>query len=410
MTRPASLVRTAQDGTRFLGPYLLEECIGRGGTAILYRARRTGAAGFEKQVVVKTILPELTGDPRFVALFQEEAKLQAQLFHANIAQVQDFGVMRGTPFLELEVLSGWNTRQIFERLFERHRKMPARIAQLILTEVCRGLAYAHAFVEKGRLRPIIHRDISLANVMVCQDGAVKLIDFGLASVTEGGQLSIETFAGKLAYMSPEQLEGRIDRSADVFALGVVLWELLTGRRMFAADSDGETVLRVRTLEIKPPSKYNDEVSRAFDAVVMKAVSRDPAQRYASAGELLNALEGLRKAPATRAELLGYLGDLAPEVYASACDACGEPVPYGRSCRSCCTTIDSVDAIEAVMMAPVRALELVRTPPGGQAIALPLTPRARFERALASILAVAGTGIDRFVAGVRRLTMPAPLRY
>jgi serine/threonine-protein kinase len=396
MSRRISLASISADGSKFLGPYLLQECIGRGGTAVLYKARRTGAAGFEKQVVVKTIAPELAGDPRFVALFEEEAKLQAQLFHANIAQVQDFGVMRGTPFLELEVLSGWNARQIFDRLSGSQRRMPARIAQLIMLEACRGLAYAHAFVDdKGKLRPIIHRDISLANVMICRDGAVKVIDFGLASVAEGGRMTIDTFAGKLAYMSPEQLEGKIDRSADVFAFGVVLWELLTGRRMFAADTDEETVRRIKQLDVKPPSKFNDEVPRALDAIVMKALARDPAQRYSSACELLSALEGLKKDPATRAELLNYLAELAPDVYVTACEACGEPVPYGRGCRGCRTVVDaleSLDLLDAIDSAPVH-LSVVRTPPTGTAIA-PSPRRIRIERGVAVACATVGELIDR----------------
>jgi serine/threonine-protein kinase len=395
MSRRISLASINPEGNKFLGPYLLQERIGRGGTAVLYKARRTGAAGFEKQVVVKTIAPELTGDPRFLAYFEEEAKLQAQLFHANIAQVQDFGVMRGTPFLELEVLSGWNAREIFDRLSEKQRRMPARIAQLIMLDACRGLAYAHAFVDdKGKLRPIIHRDISLGNVMICRDGAVKVIDFGLASVTEGGRLTIDTFAGKLAYMSPEQLEGKIDRSADVFAFGVVLWELLTGRRLFAADTDEETVRRVAQLELKPPSKFNDEVPRALDAIVMKALARDPAQRYASACELLAALEGLKKQPATRAELLVYLAELAPEVFTTSCEACGEPVPYGRSCRACRTIVEVLESAEVLDAIPQPFLSVVRTPPTGTALVATPTPRERAELAFATACSAFGHAIDR----------------
>jgi serine/threonine protein kinase len=411
MSRPVQLSRTGPEGQRFLGPYLLQECIGKGGTAVLYTARRTGAAGFEKQVVVKTILPEHAGNARFVALFQEEAKLQAQLFHANIAQVQDFGIMRGTPFLELEVLKGWNARQLFDRLQQTGRRLPAAIAALVLNEACRGLAYAHAFVDdKGRLRPIIHRDVSLQNVMLCRDGAVKIIDFGLASVTEGETLSIETFHGKLAYMSPEQLEsGQLDRSADVFGFGVVMWELLTGRRLFAADTDEQTLRNMLSAKIELPSHFNAEVGHDLDAVVMKALARDPLERYSSAGELLTALEALNRAPASRGALLSYLGSVAPEEYTSPCEACGAAVPHGRECNRCCTFVEPAKVWSSaeppnLSSRPIH-LSIVRTPPhGSPLLEIPdlRSGRARYEQGLATVLAVAGSGIDASCEAVGRL--------
>jgi serine/threonine protein kinase len=413
MSRPVLLARVSPEGQKFLGPYLLQEVIGRGGTAVLYRARRSSAAGFEKQVVVKTLLPELAGDPRFLAFFQDEAKLQAQLFHANIAQVQDFGIMRGTPFLELEMLTGCNARELFERVERTRRRVPARIALFILAEACRGLAYAHAFVdEANRLRPIIHRDISLANVMLCRDGSVKLIDFGLASVTLGGAVPIDHFRGKLAYMSPEQIErGQVDRSADVFAFGVVAWELLTGQRLFFGNSDEETLARVRGLEIMRPSKINRDVPRALDAVVMKALARNPAERYGSAGELLAALDRIGGGPASRAELLAYLGGVAPEVFTRTCEACGTPVPYGRECMECCTIVDCEALAPAVPSPPALfvvgpELELA-TELETLRISSPL--RTSVERALASACFVAGELIARACRFTSRWRGVFPLR-
>lgn len=314
MSRPVSLVRADAEGNRFLGPYLLTECIGKGGTAILYRARRTGAAGFEKQVVVKTILPELSGDPRFVAIFEEEAKLQAQLFHANIAQVQDFGVMRGTPFLELEVLSGWNAKQLFDRNSTSRARIPVEIALFIATEACRGLAYAHAFVdETGKLRPIIHRDISPNNVMICRDGSVKIIDFGLARTEllparTQGALAV----GKYGYMSPEQARHeKIDGRADLYSVGVMLFEVFTGDRLVDEQDQATLWARVLSPKHRRPSTVVADLPREVDDMIMRAVETRADDRYADARAMLKSVEGFRTKAADKSELIQYLRYLYP---------------------------------------------------------------------------------------------------
>ena len=229
-----------------LGPYLLTECIGTGGMAAVYRGKRRGTAGFETAVVVKVLLPEHRRNHGYVRMFKEEARLSAQLQHNNVVRVHDFGLVAGIPFLEMEDLTGWNLQQVLDALAQRNRRVPLPIALTLASEACRGLAYAHSFVDdKGTRRPIIHRDVSPANVMICRDGSVKLVDFGLARLTSGETLQIETFHGKLAYMSPEQLDRRqLDRRADVFALGVTLHELLTGRRLFGGGNARETLHRL----------------------------------------------------------------------------------------------------------------------------------------------------------------------
>jgi serine/threonine protein kinase len=323
------------------GPYLLTDCLAVGGMAAVYKGKRHGSAGFEKQVVVKTILPHLAKSSRFVRLFEEEARLSAQLLHNNVVRVNDFGIVRGTPFLELEYLCGMNLLELWNTVNDRGERLPVPIALVLASEVCRGLSYAHSFVdEAGRHRPIIHRDVSPANVMICRDGSVKLLDFGLACLTRGETIAIETFQGKIAYMSPEQLDRRqLDRRADVFAFGTLLHELLTGRRLFAASDDGETLRRIQSLLIDPPSALNPAVPSALDVIVLRALMHDPDQRYQSAAEMLAALEELSELEASRKKLLSYLGSVGPDVFTTACDSCGTRLPCGVECRTCKTVAD-----------------------------------------------------------------------
>jgi serine/threonine protein kinase len=329
-----------------LGPYLLTECLGRGGMAAVYKGKRRGASGFEKSVVVKTLLPEHRRNTQFVRMFKEEARLCAQLQHANVVRVHDFGVIADTPFLEMENLSGWNLKQLWDAAAARHELVPLPVTLALLGEACRGLAYAHSFVDDaGVHRPIIHRDVSPANVMICRDGSVKLVDFGLARLTRGETLAIDTFQGKLAYMSPEQLERRqLDRRADVFALGVTLHELLTGRRLFGVGDDRQTLRRLQTLVIDPPSAVNPEVPAAVDVIVLRALHRDPDQRYPSAAEMLAALDQVSGMMASRARLLSYLGAVAPHVFTRPCDECGGPVVWGADCPVCKTRLDDVSEL------------------------------------------------------------------
>jgi serine/threonine protein kinase len=332
-------MRVARNLPMRLGPYLLTECIGIGGMASVYRGKRRGNSGFETAVVVKTLLPEHRRNQRYVRMFKEEARLSAQLQHHNVLRVHDFGNIAGIPFFEMEDLTGWNLQQLWDATATRGERVPVSIALAIIGDACRGLAYAHSFVDDaGVHRPIIHRDVSPANVMICRDGSVKLVDFGLAQLTRGETLEIDTFLGKLAYMSPEQLERRqLDRRADVFALGVTLYELVSGKRLFAGANNVETLRRLQTLVIDPPSRLNPESPAALDVVVLRALHRDPDERYQSAAEMLAALDALGARVASRAQLLSYLGAVAPDVFTHACDGCGARIAWGAECASCKTS-------------------------------------------------------------------------
>ncbi len=381
---------------RFFGPYILTECIGSGGTGVVHKAIRRGTSGFEKLVVIKTLLPELAGKPLMMRLFTAEAKISAQLLHTNIVQIHDFGVIERTPFLELEYLPGWNLKELWDRVVDGEQRVPVSIALTLATEACQGLAYAHSFLDQqGVHRKVIHRDVSPANVMVCRDGTVKLLDFGLATVTRGETLSIETFHGKLAYMSPEQLErGQVDRRADVYALGVLLHELLTGKRLFHAATDADTVRRVRALDVEPPSRSNPLVSPALDALVSRALARDPGRRYPSAVELRDALEALRPMAATRRELLAYLGSVAPEVFTTSCCGCGAQLPCGAECTRCHP--EPTPALAPVSLPPPVPTGIAPPPPLPPPVLMLVPPdedvpclRPPFWRALWDALARAG---------------------
>ena len=236
--------------TRF-GAYLLTDCIGQGGMAVVYRAKREGWSGFEKTVVIKAMLPTLAAHREHVDRFIAEAKIQAQLSHPGIVQVHDFGVFQGTPYLVMEHLGGVNLSQLLNALAQARQKMPVAAALVIATQMCHALGYAHNFRDStGARRQIIHSDVSPSNVMVCRDGSVKLLDFGVAKVIDACDYDTSaTVQGKYPYMSPEQINRLpVDRRADVFAAGIVLHEMLSSRRLFAAASDFETLRRIDACE------------------------------------------------------------------------------------------------------------------------------------------------------------------
>jgi serine/threonine protein kinase, bacterial len=340
----------ATDSPIQFGAYLLTECVGQGGMAVVYKATRHGPNGFTKTVVVKAMLPALTGQREFVAMFSGEARLMAQLAHPNIVQVHDFGVVDGIPYLAMEYLPGRNLSQLRAAVAARGQRMPIGCVLAIARDVCHGLGYAHDFVDSdGKRRQIIHRDVSPSNVMVCRDGSVKLLDFGVAKIVGEFDYDVtQSFKGKFAYMSPEQVTHQpIDRRVDVFAAGIVIHELLTGKRLFAAPSELETLQRVSAAQVVAPSVDNPEVPRALDAVVKKALARDPRQRYASGAQLAEALEALDALTWSRRRLAAYVADLFANDFMVICDVCGKQVLPGDNCSECGTAAPHTDAPLAV---------------------------------------------------------------
>ena len=262
--------------------------IDAGGMAEIYLARALSVGGIEKQVAIKRVLPSLTRNKRFVNMFLDEARLSMVLTHANIVQVFDVGRADGTYFIVMEFVDGYNLRRVFQRMAERGTRIPVHYAAFIIMELCKGLAHAHEQRnESGDLLGIVHRDVSPPNILISKAGEVKVTDFGLAKaatqleVTDPGIVK-----GKFSYLSPEAADGKaVDHRADLFAAGTLLWEVLSGRRLFLGKSDLETVELVRKAEIPPLSTFNQEVTPEFESIVMKALARDPRNRWHSARDL-----------------------------------------------------------------------------------------------------------------------------
>ena len=278
-----------------LGKYEILALLALGGTAEIYLARIGGAAGFEKYVVVKCLHDHLADDQEFVKMFLDEARLAAHLDHSNIVQTMELGEHENRYYMVMEFLAGLSLAMIVRRVGERMPggRMPVPLALNILAQACAGLHYAHERQVNGKSLHIVHRDISPQNLVISFEGVVKVVDFGIAKAelretkTRSG-----TIKGKFAYMSPEQcVATNVDRRTDVFTLGVIAWELLTGKRLFKKNSPYETYQAVIDCNVDPPSKHNHELDPAVDKIVMKAIAKHKENRYATAEAFGDALLG-----------------------------------------------------------------------------------------------------------------------
>ena len=280
------------------GRYQLLERIATGGMAEVFLARSFGVEGFEKRLVIKRILPELAQSPRFVNMFVHEAKLCVSLAHPNIVQVFDLGKVGDDPYMAMEYIQGRDLTQVMRVLRRNGDRLPIPIAVTIAAAVARGLAYAHArAAPDGRPLHIVHRDVSPHNIMVSYEGDVKLVDFGIARLVgeagTGGGDARRPGGGKFAYMSPEQAEGgALDNRSDIFSLGVVLFEMLAGRRLFADGDPDEKLRAVVACEVPDVRAFNPEVPEALRAVLHRALAKHPDDRYADASLLEEDLRAL----------------------------------------------------------------------------------------------------------------------
>ena len=253
--------------------------------AEIFLAQSHGPEGFEKQVVIKRIRSALADDPSFVQMFIAEARVASKLNHANVVHIFDFDRHEDSYYLAMEYVRGKSLAELHRRARLLQRPFPPVLAAQICLEVARGLAYAHRLTEHGQPLGLVHRDVTPHNVLVSYEGAVKLTDFGIAKASNRASTA-GMLKGKFAYMAPEQARGEpVDSRTDLFALGITLWELLTGARLFDGDSDVAVLRAVQEREIRSPSAVNRAVDPALAEVVMTALQRDPARRFQNATEL-----------------------------------------------------------------------------------------------------------------------------
>lgn len=278
--------------TQAFGNYQLVKKLATGGMAEVWLAKQTGIEGFNRHVVVKRILPHLAEDPEFVQMFLNEAKIASRFNHPNIAQIYDLGEKDGQYFIAMEFIHGEDLGRVMRRAWSTGQWVARHIALRIVADSCQGLYYAHTRNdEMGRPLRVVHRDISPQNILISFDGAVKVVDFGIAkasdqvSMTKSGAIK-----GKFAYMAPEQAAGKpLDARSDVFALGLVLYELVTGVRPLKRDSELATLQAALECKIDPPSAVA-EVPAELDEIVMRALAKAPDDRYTDAREFQRSLE------------------------------------------------------------------------------------------------------------------------
>jgi serine/threonine protein kinase len=268
--------------------YRVVEKLESGGMAEVFRAESEGLQGFRKQVAIKRVLPHLSEKKKFIAMFLDEARLSAQLSHSNCVQVFDIGVGDNAFFIVMEYVDGANLKGIAESVKKQGKDFPVPAAAWIAHEICKGLSYAHELTDpNGMPMNLVHRDMSPPNVLVTKYGEVKIVDFGLAKASSQLEKSEPgIIKGKFSYLSPEAALGQeVDKRTDIFAVGIILWELLAGQRLFLGDTDFQTVKKVQVAQVPAISQINRKVPPELERIVNKALAKDMLQRYSTSREL-----------------------------------------------------------------------------------------------------------------------------
>lgn len=316
---PRSAPPAAAPAKNRFDQYQLMERIATGGMAEVFKAKMSGVDGFQKIVAIKKILPHMAASDDFITMFADEAKLAAQLNHPNIIHIYDLGKAdNNSYYIAMEYVEGRDLRSILKSAGDHALPLPAELALFIAAKIASALDYAHRRKDaNGRDLAIVHRDVSPQNVLISDEGDIKLCDFGIAkAASKSSQTQAGALKGKLQYMSPEQASGLpLDKRSDIFSLGAVLYEMLVGEKLFAGDTDLSILDQVRTAHVAAPSEKNPDVPKKVDQIVLKALARDPEVRYQNASDMLRDLDavlyGFSPTPGS-ADLAIYLHHLKAE--------------------------------------------------------------------------------------------------
>ena len=318
-----------------LGKYQLIRRLATGGMAELYLSRAQGVHGFEKVVVLKRILPQHAESEDFIRMFLTEARLAATLHHPNIVQVYDIGEDQNQHFFTMEYVQGQDLRKLVRAARKQQKPIPLEHILHIIMGVAAGLHHAHDKVGMdGKPLNIVHRDVSPSNVLVTYEGDIKIVDFGIAKAATAQVATIAgTLKGKIPYMSPEQCRGEgVDRRSDIFSIGTLLWELTTGKRLFAGDNEFAILNRVAKGDVPLPSSIRPDYPPELEAIVMRALQPEPDQRYATAQDLQIDLEDFAREarlPVSSARMSKFMGELfTDEIRATAEELGREQMPGG----------------------------------------------------------------------------------
>jgi serine/threonine protein kinase len=367
------------------GRYYLVDKIAVGGMAEVFKAKTFSHGGFEKLLVIKRILNHLSDNDEFVEMFVDEARISVELQHPNIIQVFDFGRMQDNYYIAMECVEGKDAKGILRRLAERRKLLPNEYAVYMAHEICKGLDYAHKRADAaGEMLGIIHRDISPSNILVSYTGEVKIADFGIAKARISAYTTKDgVLKGKFEYMSPEQASGeQIDLRSDIFASGIILHEMLTGRRLFKTESDIQTLERIKRGDVKPPSAQNSAVPARLDKLVMKALSVDREERFPDARAMQAALLEFMY-PATPDLVRESLGHFMTELFST--EILGERERLKEGTRLATELFESAPEIDLDE-------EWVESPGSGQTIQrLPASklPMALMVGLLVTVIGVGG---------------------
>lgn len=316
LTRPPRAAEHRGVGYERFGRYKLHECLGAGGMAAVHRATVDIGGGVIREVALKRLLPQLADDKKLVEDFIREARIAAQLDHPNIVRILELGRSQGVYFIAMELVQGQSLLQLMKLSILARQQAPIGVVVALLVELCDALDYAsNATDTEGEPLHIVHRDLSPSNLIVTEDGHLKIIDFGVAKALSGKFMtSSGAVKGKFGYMSIEALSGKpLDRRADIFSVGVVAWELIAGRRLFKAPNEYDVVMMIQQGASEPPSLYNRECPPELDEIVMRALAKQRDERWPNAAVMRRTLESVRRTYRYGPQdIVGWMQGLLPQ--------------------------------------------------------------------------------------------------